>query len=150
MKFFNSRLSRLCLVTVALLFSLAVVVVADAEFSIGSIIKKFELPQRDGEGKLILTIFGREATVISKNRVKVEGLKIELYQNDEDQTTMTSPFCDYWRKEGRLITEKGVEVQHPNFKLTADKMDWELEPSRGDFKDNVRLEIKKIPQKDPS
>ncbi|MDR1146611.1 MAG: hypothetical protein LBK71_10820, partial [Verrucomicrobiales bacterium] len=38
----------------------------DAQFAIGSIIKQFELPQRDDNGKLQSTIYGREATVMSQ------------------------------------------------------------------------------------
>jgi len=138
------------LLSTFILYGLVVFAVADAEFSVGSIVKKFELPQRDGEGNLTLTIFGREATVISSNRIKVDGLKIDLFKEDKVETVITAASSDYWRQESRLTTDSGVEVQHPNFKLTADEMNWELEDSRGDFKDNVRLEIKQIPQEDPS
>ncbi|MGF1678492.1 MAG: hypothetical protein ACFCUX_04785 [Candidatus Methylacidiphilales bacterium] len=115
---------------------------AQTDFSIGSIIKKFELPQRDKEGNLLLTILGREATVISRNRIKVDDLKIELYRNGKTESTIQSPVCDYWREEEKLTTESGVTVTHPEFTLTSRKMEWELRESRGDFKDQVRLEIK--------
>jgi len=141
------RMSRILFFSGVILCALAV---ADAEFSIGSIVKKFELPQRDGDGNLELTIFGQEATVISANRIKVDGLKINILGGEQVETVITAPSSDYWRKESRLTTDSGVEVQHPNFKLSAQEMNWELEPSRGDFKKNVRLEIKQLPQEDPS
>lgn len=150
MTFSNFRITRALVLTAVLLCGFAVFAVADAEFSIGSIVKKFELPQRDGEGNLTLTIFGQEATVISANRIKVDGLKIEIFQEGKVETVILAPTSDYWKKEGRLTTDSGVEVNHPNFKLTAEEMNWELEPSRGDFKKNVRLEIKQALQKDPS
>lgn len=138
----NFKTVRIPLAVTIFMCGLAVWAVADAEFAIGSIVKKFELPQRDADGKLTLRIFGQEATVISANRIKVDGLKIDIFSDDQAETVITSPTSDYWRKEGRLTTEGGVEVQHPNFKLTADEMNWELTPSRGNFKNNVRLEIK--------
>ncbi len=150
MMFSKFRMPRVLVLTGVILCGLVVFAVADAEFSVGSIVKKFELPQRDGEGNLTLTIFGQEATVISANRIKVDGLKIDIFSGDKVETVITAPSSDYWRKEGRLTTDSGVEVQHPNFKLTAEEMNWELEPSRGDFKDNVRLEIKQVPQEDAS
>ena len=150
MMFSKFRIPRVLVLTVTTLCGFAVLVLADAEFSVESIVKKFELPQRDDAGNLTLSIFGQEATVISANRIKVDGLKIDIFRGDQVETVITAPSSDYWRKEGRLTTESGVEVQHPNFKLTAEEMNWELEPSRGDFKDNVRLEIKQIPQEDPS
>ncbi len=150
MKLSNFRLTRLPLLTLLVVCGVGALAVAETEFSIGSIVKKFELPQRDSEGNLTLTIFGREATVISLNRIKVDGLKIEIFQQGKVDTVITAASSDYWKEEGRLTTDTGVEVQHPNFKLTADEMNWELAPSRGDFKENVRLEIKQLPSKDPS
>jgi hypothetical protein len=140
------RPARVCLLASVLLVSLATLGVAQTEFSIGSIVKKFELPQRDKEGNLTLTIFGREATVISLNRIKVDGLKIEIFRSGKVETVMTAPSCDFWKQEGRLTTEAGVTVEHPNFHLTADEMNWELTPSRGDFKNNVQLRIKQAPE----
>lgn len=144
------RMPRVLVLTALMLGGLVVFAVADAEFSVGAIVKKFELPQRDDDGKLTLTIFGREATVISANRIKVDGLRIDIFSGDQVETVITAASSDYWRKEERLTTESGVEVQHPNFKLTAEEMNWELESSRGDFKDNVQLKIKRAPQEDPS
>ncbi|MEM6821575.1 MAG: hypothetical protein AAF558_06520 [Verrucomicrobiota bacterium] len=120
------------------------------DFAIGSIIKKFELPQRDSDGKLRLTIYGREATVMSRNRIKVNGLKIDIYQNGETETVLTSPNSDFWRIENRLTTQDGIAVEHPNFRLTAKEMNWELEPSRGSFKKGVKLMIKNTKKEDDS
>jgi len=115
-----------------------------ADFSIGSIIKDFEFPQRGSDGKLQLTIYGDEATVISRNRIKVRDLKIEIYREGEVETVLTSPTSDYWSREGRLTSGEGVVVEHPTFRLEAGEMNWELAPSRGFFKNNVRLEIKQL------
>lgn len=115
---------------------------AQAEFAIGSIVKKFELPQRDGDGNLLLTIHGQEATVISRNRIKVDGLKIDIVRNGKVETVLTSPSSDFWRQEGRLTSDAGVVVEHPHFRLEAKKMNWELEPSRGTFETGVRMHIK--------
>jgi len=123
---------------------------AQAKFAIGSIVKKFELPQRDDDGNLLLTIHGREATVISQNRIKVDGLKIDIVRNGEVETVLTSPSSDFWRQEGRLTSDAGVVVEHPNFRLEAGKMNWELKPSRGTFESGVRMQIKSPLGKDSS
>lgn len=116
---------------------------AQADFAIGSIIKDFELPQRDSEGNLKLQIFGGEATVISANRVKVQRLRIDLYQGGKPDIRMTSPESDYWKTENRLTTSSGVEIVHPSFKLAAQQMDWELNANRGLFQGGVTLTVQK-------
>ena len=72
----------------ALVFLLAGsgLLIAQSDFAIGSIIKGFELPQRDKEGNLQLKIFGKEALVMSKNRIRVHGLTIDIYSGGKAST----------------------------------------------------------------
>ncbi|MDD5261702.1 MAG: hypothetical protein PHD76_07615 [Methylacidiphilales bacterium] len=111
------------------------------DFAVGSIIKGFELPQRDKQGNLQLKIFGKEATVMSKNRIQVHGLSIDIYSGGKAGTKMTSDECDYWSEEKRLTSNNGVKVVQPSFVLTAKNMDWDLQGSRGIFKENVLVVI---------
>ncbi|MDR1191359.1 MAG: LPS export ABC transporter periplasmic protein LptC [Verrucomicrobiales bacterium] len=113
------------------------------QFAIGSIIKQFELPQRNSDGKLQSTIFGKEATVMSQNRIRVRGMKIDIFNsNGEDITTkLLSPESDFWSEEKRLTTTSGVTVTQPDFTLTAMNMDWDIKNSKGVFTKQVRVVI---------
>ncbi|MEO0453792.1 MAG: hypothetical protein AAFY98_06600 [Verrucomicrobiota bacterium] len=116
--------------------------VAQTEFAIGSIIRDFQLPQHDDDGKLQLMIRGDQAMVMSTNRIRVKDLKIDIYQGEKSDMFMTSPESDYWKIEGRLTSSANVIVEHPSFVLTSEKMNWELEKSRGVFKEKVTLKLK--------
>ncbi len=114
---------------------------AQNEFAVGSIIRGFELPQRDAGGELKQLVFGEEATVITRNRIRIDGLRIDVFENQEPRTRIQSPQADYWDQEKRLTTSSGVRIQHPSFVLEAKQMDWELEGNRGMFQENVRVTL---------
>lgn len=116
---------------------------AQMDFAIGSIIKDFSLPQRNPEGELKLQIFGDQATVISANRIKVENLRIELFEGGQPDIQINSPVCDFWRQENRLTTRQNVIITHPALRLTANQMDWELNENRGLFQGNVQVTLLK-------
>ncbi|MDR2462597.1 MAG: hypothetical protein LBD30_02315 [Verrucomicrobiales bacterium] len=111
----------------------------EAQFAIGSIIKQFELPQRDSEGKLQSTIFGGEAVVMSQNRIRVRDLKIDIAGGTE----LSSPESDFWSEEKRLTSSSGVTVVQAEFTLRSEKMDWDIKNSRGVFTKRVRVVIAK-------
>lgn len=123
---------------------------AQADFAIGSIIKDFQLPQRDAEGNMKLQIMGDQATIISANRIKVEKLRIDLYQSGRPDVAITSPESDFWKLENRLTTSTGVEIKHASFTLQADRMDWELNANRGIFQGGVILTVQKKDAAQPS
>ena len=127
----------------ACLVAAPVLLRAQADFAIGSIIKAFQLPQRDSEGNMKLQIFGDQATVITPNRIKVEKLRIDVYKAGQPEVEIRSPESDYWKQENRLTTNKGVEIRHPSFRLKADKMDWELDANKGLFQGGVQLTVEK-------
>jgi hypothetical protein len=112
-----------------------------AQFAIGSIIKQFELPQRDNNGKMQSTIYGKEATVMSQNRIRVRDLKIDIFNGDSVGTKLISPESDFWSEEKRLTTSNGVTVVQPEFTLTSVNMDWDIKNSKGVFSKRVRVVI---------
>lgn len=120
-----------------------VTVLAQADFAIGAIIKGLELPQRDSEGNLKLKIFGKEATVMSLNRIKVRFLTIDFYNKGITETQITSDESDYWRIENRLTSSNNVKITHPTFTLTAKTMDWLITENKGTFQENVKVVIKR-------
>jgi hypothetical protein len=137
MKLYKKTLILLTLTAGLASWSLA----EDAQFAIGSIIKQFELPQRDKEGKMQSTIYGKEATVMSQNRIRVRDLKINIFNGDNIGTKLSSPESDFWSEERRLTTSNGVTVVQPEFTLTSVNMDWDLKNSKGVFSKRVRVVI---------
>jgi len=119
-------------------------VYGQAEFVVGSIIKNFELPQTDkNTGQLKMKIMGKEAIVMSPNRIQLKKLEIDLYKQGAIETRIFSAQCDYWHKEKRLTSSDTVTVKHPRLEVTADTMSWDLNSSVGTFKENVRVVIQR-------
>jgi hypothetical protein len=115
---------------------------AQMQFTVGSIIRGFELPQTDARGKLRTKIRGEEALVISANQIRINGLMIEIYDENEIVTTsIRSTDCTYWRMENKLTTDKDIEVRHQGMNMTAHAMEWELRDSKGSFRENVKVTL---------
>lgn len=121
---------------VALCASLAL---AQTDLTVGSIIRNFEKPERDADGNLKFKLHGREATVISQNRIQIRGIQIDLYEKGASVTQVTSDVSDYWMMENKLTTDQGVKITRPGLEITAQSMDWDLKEIQGILKGNVRV-----------
>ena len=114
---------------------------AETQFSIGSIIRGFELPQMDEQGNLRSKIKGSEAIVISANQIRIKELFIELYDGGKASTRIKSPDCVFWRLENRLTTDQAIEVARDGMIIKAKGMDWSLKENQGIFRQNVQVTI---------
>jgi len=116
---------------------------ATGDFAIGSIIKNFELPvaaenQEPGRKTIIR---GDEAIVISSNEIRIRGLSIELYRNDQVTTRIQSPESTYWESEKRLTSDQLVQVTRRGLTITSKGMEWSLPNSSGTFRENVKVTV---------
>jgi len=134
-------LSKIVLVVVCLCLVQHSVQSQDSQFAIGSIIRGFELPQTDADGNLKSKIRGDEALVVSANEVRIKGLTIELYTDDQVSTTITAQECTFWRMENRLTTDQSVRIKRTGLTLNAKGMDWHLTNSQGIFRNQVRVAV---------
>lgn len=116
---------------------------AEPQFPVGTIIRGFDLPQTNKEGKISSRIRGAEAMIMSANQILVRKLEIEVYENNssEPTTRILSPECFYWRMENKLTTDHNIEVHHPGMTITAKAMEWNVKQSRGTFRQNVKVVI---------
>ncbi|MFZ5807410.1 MAG: hypothetical protein ACOY3I_09430 [Verrucomicrobiota bacterium] len=113
---------------------------AETQFTVGSIIRGFEMPQVGSDGKLRTKIRGEEALVMSANQIRIKNLFIEIYDETEQPTTgILSPECIYWRMEDKLTAEKNIEVKRPGMLITAQNMEWHMGESKGAFRNNVKV-----------
>ena len=110
------------------------------EFPIGSVIQNFALPQADANGKKTAMVHGKRATVVSPNQLKIEDLKVELFNSEGAvETTITAIRSDFWRKENRLTTDTGILVQRPTLMISSNGIDWNVADSNGTLYHRVRV-----------
>ncbi|MEM9444468.1 MAG: hypothetical protein AAGA18_03870 [Verrucomicrobiota bacterium] len=136
----NTKVSAVFIILICLCLPLALLF-AQTDFSIGSIIKGFEMPQHDSQGQIKAKIHGKEATVMTSSRIKVRGLKIEFFEKGDTVMEITSTQSDFWRSQNRLTTDKGVKIIRPGLIIEAEQMDWELAGSKGNLKGNVKVKL---------
>lgn len=110
------------------------------EFPIGSVIQNFALPQADASGKKTAVVHGKRATVVSPNQLKIEDLKVELFNSEGNvETTITATRSDFWRKENRLTTDSGILVKRPTLMISSNGIDWNVADSSGTLYQRVRV-----------
>ena len=122
---------------------------AEVQFAPGAVIRGFEYPQNDSQGRLQANIKGEQVVVISTNEMRIQGLSIDLYdpenrsskENPKPTAQLNAPSSIFWRVEKRLVSEEGVEILRPGFKLKADSMRWSLAENHGMFEKNVRVSL---------
>ena len=134
-------LYRIALGVLLLCGSLSFCVAQDSQFSIGSIIRGFELPQTDADGNVKSKIRGDEALIISANEIRIKGLTIELFNEGQAGTVITAPECVFWKMENKLTTDHLIKIKRQGMTLTAKGMDWHLADSRGNFRNQVRVVV---------
>ena len=110
------------------------------KFPIGSVIQNFALPQTDASGRKTAVVHGKRATVVSPNQLKIEDLKVELFNSEGNiETTITATRSDFWRKENRLTTDSGILVKRPTLLISANGIDWNVAESNGTLYNRVRV-----------
>ncbi len=110
------------------------------EFPIGSVIQNFALPQTDASGRKTAVVHGKRATVVSPNQLKIEDLKVELFNSEGSiETTITATRSDFWRKENRLTTDSGIIVKRPTLLISSNGIDWNVSESNGTLYNRVRV-----------
>lgn len=110
------------------------------EFPIGSVIQNFALPQTDASGRKTAVVHGKRATVVSPNQLKIEDLKVELFNSEGSiETTITATRSDFWRKENRLTTDSGILVKRPTLLISSNGIDWNVAESNGTLYNRVRV-----------
>ncbi|MFH1067618.1 MAG: hypothetical protein V1746_06925 [bacterium] len=119
------------------------VCLAEPQFPIGTIIRGFDLPQTNEEGKISSRIHGAEAMVMSANQILIRKLEIEVYEDDSGKPTtrILSPECFYWRMENKLTTDNNIEVRRPGMTVTAKTMEWDVKQSKGTFRRNIKVVV---------
>lgn len=87
---------------------------------------------------------GKEARVISANRTEISDLKIELYDNNEVTTVITSPKADYWRTDNRLSTRSTVSISRKDMDITSQSMEWDYKTKQGTLRHQVKVVLHNI------
>ena len=111
---------------------------------LGSEIRGFSMPQRNGAGQLEANIAGETATAVSISRTAIRGLHVDLYDGGKVASVITAPQCDFWNLERRLSGSGGVQIQRADVRITADAFDWDFKTQSALLRNHVRVGLGKF------
>jgi lipopolysaccharide export system protein LptA len=79
----------------------------------------FRVPEYNKEGKMTSQLFGDRAEMDGLGEVKISGLRVEFYQDDETALTVTSPYCFYNRETREAHSDAPVAADMERVKMTG-------------------------------
>lgn len=114
---------------------------ASAQVPVGQTFRNFEFPiYQGGEKKATLT--ASQATGITQNRAETHDLKIEIYDNGQVATTITSPQADLYVAEQKMRTSHTVQIERADMEALAQTCDFDLKTKKYLLRTNVKVTLK--------
>ena len=107
----------------------------------GQTYKNFEFPLYE-HGVLKYKLYATQATGVSLNRAETTDMRIEVYENGQVTTTITSPKADLYSTERRMRTKNTVRIVRTDMVATAQRCDFDLVSKKYLLHDSVRVVLK--------
>ena len=111
------------------------------QLPVGQTFKNFWYPYYQ-DGQLKYTGAAVQATGITQNRAATTDLKIQLYDNGEVTTTITSPQADLYVGERKMRTKNTVRIDRSDMEATAQSCDFDLNTNKYLLRTNVKVVLK--------
>jgi hypothetical protein len=108
---------------------------------VGQTFKQFEFPVYQ-DGQLKYTLYATEATGITLNRAETTDLKIEVYDNGEKTTTITSPKADLYVAEQKMRTKNTVLIERADMEATSQDCDFNVKAKQFLLRTHVKVLLK--------
>jgi hypothetical protein len=112
-----------------------------SQLPVGQVYKDFQFPYyENGVLKFIMT--ADEAKGITINRAEATDLKIEIYDNGQKTTTITSPKADLYVADRKMRTRDTVLISRADLDATAQLCDFDLAEKQYTLRKNVKVTLK--------
>jgi hypothetical protein len=108
---------------------------------VGQTFKQFTFPVYQ-DGQLKYTLFATEATGITLNRAETANLKIDVYDNGQKTTTITSPKADLYVSEQKMRTKNTVEIERDDMNATSQDCDFNVKTKQFLLRTHVKVLLK--------
>jgi hypothetical protein len=109
---------------------------------VGQTFKQFTFPVYGPDGQLHYSFFAVTATGITLNRAEADDLRIEVYENGQKTTTITSPKADLYVAERKMRTKNTVHIERADMDATAQECDFSATTKKYMLRTNVKVLLK--------
>jgi hypothetical protein len=110
---------------------------------VGQIFKQFEYPVYN-DSTLKATLHSVQAKGITLNRVEATTLTINVYENGNVTTIVTSPDADLYMGEQKMRTKNTVRIVRSDMTATSQDCDFDLKDKKYLLQSNVKVILKNI------
>ncbi len=97
---------------------------ATAQEQAGQTVSGFRLPEYDEQNHLKSELFGDFAKVLPDGIIEITGLKIDFYQDEKVDMTVTSPRCVFNQEKGQAQSDSEVRIARDNMVVTGVGFSW--------------------------
>jgi hypothetical protein len=108
---------------------------------VGQTFKQFTFPVYQ-DGQLKYTLFATTATGITLNRAETTDLKIDVYDNGQKTTTITSPKADLYVAEQKMRTKNTVDIVRADMEATSQDCDFDVKSKKFLLRTHVKVLLK--------
>lgn len=108
---------------------------------VGIPVKGIKIPHRDENGKLLMTIEAEVATKLDDDRVEMQNMKVESFDEDGKAILITLP-RSLFNLQTRLLTgNEGVQIERDDFEITGDSVEFNTKTRFATLRGKIRMVI---------
>jgi hypothetical protein len=109
---------------------------------VGQTFRQFSFPVYGPDGQLHYSFFATEATGVTINRAETTNLRIDVYENGQRTTTITSPKADLYVAEQKMRTKNTVQIERADMEATSQDCDFDVKSKKFLLRTNVKVLLK--------
>ena len=115
---------------------------ASLSLPVGQTFKQFTFPVIGPDGQLRYSFFAKEATGVTLNRAEADDLRIDVYENGQKTTTITSPKADLYVAEQKMRTKNKVRIERADMEATSQDCDFDVKAKNFFLRTKVKVLLK--------
>lgn len=121
----------------------------DLPAPVGEEMKGITIPQYDVDGKLKMKLSCEAAHKTDEHNVAIHGLKVEFFEKDGQDVTVTVPDANFNLATTLLTTEVTTTIKREDFNMVGDRATFDTTKRFGTMKGHVHTEIRNgVPKQD--
>lgn len=109
----------------------------------------FKVPDYDEDNNLISQISGDKALFREDGQVELTNLKIETFEENTLETTITSPICVYDREKKTAQSQSKIRIERENMVITGENYLYDSERSNFEIRKDVKVVLINRGGRDP-
>ncbi len=109
---------------------------------VGQTFRQFTFPVYGADGQLHYSLYAVQAIGVTINRAETTDLRIDVYDNGEKTTVITSPKADLYVAEQKMRTKNTVHIERADMDATSQDCDFDVKEKSFFMRTHVKVLLK--------